>query len=135
MGSTVPCHAGIESIFISRIRCTILHNETLSFINGPFSEKLSPHLSLWIRLACPERHAQTAGCGFAYLAYALAVVFTTEHVPPGWTSLAILILILGGIQLLLMGVVGEYIGRIFEEVKQRPHFLSNQTAGWLNHET
>jgi glycosyltransferase involved in cell wall biosynthesis len=46
-------------------------------------------------------------------------VFTTEAVP-GWATIAASVLLLGGIQLVGLGIIGEYIGRIFEEVKQRP---------------
>lgn len=42
---------------------------------------------------------------------------------PGWTSLAVAVLFLGGVQLLAIGVLGEYIGRIYEEVKRRPLYL------------
>jgi dolichol-phosphate mannosyltransferase len=41
----------------------------------------------------------------------------------GWTSTIIIILFIGGLQLLLLGVLGEYISRIFDEVKQRPEFI------------
>lgn len=53
-------------------------------------------------------------------------------VPPGWTSLVILFLLFGGIQLTVLGIIGEYVGRIFDEVKNRPNFVVNQTAGWVN---
>jgi polyisoprenyl-phosphate glycosyltransferase len=42
---------------------------------------------------------------------------------PGWTSLMSAITIFGAIQLLLLGVFGEYLGRIYEQVKQRPLFI------------
>jgi dolichol-phosphate mannosyltransferase len=45
---------------------------------------------------------------------------------PGWTSLAVLILFLGGIQLVFMGFLGTYTGRIFDEVKRRPLFIINE---------
>jgi dolichol-phosphate mannosyltransferase len=42
---------------------------------------------------------------------------------PGWTSLMVIVLFLGGIQLVTIGIVGEYIARIYEEVKGRPLYL------------
>ncbi|MBP2634688.1 MAG: glycosyl transferase family 2 [Firmicutes bacterium] len=45
--------------------------------------------------------------------------FTTEAVP-GWATIAASVLLLGGLQLMGLGIIGEYIGRIFEEVKKRP---------------
>jgi dolichol-phosphate mannosyltransferase len=45
------------------------------------------------------------------------------HVVEGWTSLMTLMLILGGAQLLMLGVFGEYLGRLYIEAKRRPLFL------------
>jgi dolichol-phosphate mannosyltransferase len=45
----------------------------------------------------------------------------------GWTSLAVLILFMGGIQLLTVGIIGEYLGRIFDEVKGRPLYIVKET--------
>jgi polyisoprenyl-phosphate glycosyltransferase len=67
--------------------------------------------------------------GFLYAGYALYARFVTGHVLPGWTSLAILVSIVGGIQLVLMGVIGVYLGKIFEEVKRRPLYLVRSRLG------
>lgn len=48
--------------------------------------------------------------------------FTDEAVP-GWATLSVSVSLLGGIQLMGIGVIGEYVGRIFEEVKQRPLYF------------
>lgn len=48
---------------------------------------------------------------------------------PGWTSLVCLILFLGGIQFLILGCMGEFIGRIYNEVKQRPRWIIREALG------
>ncbi len=51
------------------------------------------------------------------------------RVIPGWTSLLISIWFLGGLQLLAIGLIGEYIGKIYLESKQRPRFLIQKAVG------
>ena len=48
---------------------------------------------------------------------------------PGWTSLAVLVGVVGGIQLIVLGVIGEYIAHIFDEVKRRPLYVVSRTHG------
>jgi len=59
---------------------------------------------------------------FIALGYTFIVKFFGETVH-GWASLALSIWLLGGIQLLSLGVIGEYIGKIYNETKQRPRFI------------
>ncbi len=59
---------------------------------------------------------------FLALIYSLIAKFTGKAVS-GWTSLTVSIWMIGGIQLLSLGVIGEYIGKIYNETKQRPRFI------------
>ena len=61
-------------------------------------------------------------------AYTLVSHFTGNTVS-GWSSLMISIWFLGGLNLLALGIVGEYIGKIYSEVKDRPRFIVEQTKG------
>ena len=54
--------------------------------------------------------------------------------PLGNPTIVILILFMGGIQLITIGVLGEYIGRIYEEVKERPKFIVDQAVGFSSHD-
>lgn len=60
-------------------------------------------------------------CSLFAAVYALISYFT-GHVVPGWTSLILSIWFLGGLQLMAVGMVGQYIGKIYMEVKQRPRY-------------
>ena len=60
---------------------------------------------------------------FLYALYAILVKILTNTPVSGWTSLMVAILFLGGVHLLTLGLIGEYIGRIYDEVKQRPLYL------------
>ena len=76
----------------------------------------------------PLRAAIYVGFGFAFLGFLIALVtlveyFTHRSWPPGWATLAILIPTFSGIQLIFLGVLGHYIGAIFDEVKGRPHYI------------
>jgi len=50
--------------------------------------------------------------------------------PLGNPTIVILVLLLSGVQLISVGILGEYIGRIYDEVKQRPRFIVNETVGF-----
>lgn len=61
-------------------------------------------------------------CSLAALIYGLVSHFTGRS-EAGWTSLIASIWMIGGVQLLCLGVIGEYIGKIYQEVKARPHYI------------
>jgi dolichol-phosphate mannosyltransferase len=69
-----------------------------------------------------------SGLGFAYALYALAIRLFTDRTVEGWTSILISILIIGGIQLISLGIMGEYLGKLFMEVKGRPHYIIKDSS-------
>ena len=65
------------------------------------------------------------------IAYALFLrVFTSTWVE-GWTALMIAVLFIGGVQLVCIGILGEYIGRIYNEIKNRPLYVVQEYVGFL----
>jgi dolichol-phosphate mannosyltransferase len=76
----------------------------------------------------PLRAITMLGFGVSLISIVLAVFYTIQKLtiglnPPGFATLIVALFFLSGIQLITMGVIGEYIGRIFEEVKQRPLYI------------
>jgi glycosyltransferase involved in cell wall biosynthesis len=67
--------------------------------------------------------------GAFYSIYVLYSRFITHNVLPGWTSLILTSSLLGGLQFFFLGILGLYIGRIFEEVKSRPLYVVGETYG------
>jgi dolichol-phosphate mannosyltransferase len=75
------------------------------------------------------------GLGFLLVTFCVVVLGWTVYVKvftntavQGWTSLLIVVLLLGGMQLVSLGIIGQYVGRIFEEAKQRPLFVVDETV-------
>jgi dolichol-phosphate mannosyltransferase len=64
---------------------------------------------------------------FLYGLYAIYMYMFTDKVMTGWTSLLVSVLFLGGLQLLFMGFLGEYIGRIFMQTKNRPSYVIRES--------
>jgi len=58
-----------------------------------------------------------------YAIWACIVHFVLNRTVPGWTATVVLIALLASVQLLMIGILGEYIGRIYEEVKRRPLYV------------
>ena len=70
-----------------------------------------------------------AGVSFLVGAYALLVKWFGQTVP-GWASTVVPIAFLGGVQLIVLGMMGAYIGRIYDEVKQRPLYIVRNLHGF-----
>jgi glycosyltransferase involved in cell wall biosynthesis len=74
--------------------------------------------------------ALVSGCSFVYGLFLGVRTLIYGNEVSGWTTLAVGMFFLGGIQLLSIGVVAEYIGRIFNEVKHRPHYVIEEKIGF-----
>ena len=94
---------------------------------------LAKLLSLWMNgftsfSVKPLRIATYSGAFLALVGFLYAIVvlirrFTVNAAPLGWTTTTILILIIGGLNLLLLGLVGEYVGRVFMCVNASPQYV------------
>jgi polyisoprenyl-phosphate glycosyltransferase len=92
--------------------------------DGLLSFSMTPlRLAIWMGFA-------TAGLALIGIVYAFFIRLLTDSWVQGWAMLFIAMLFLGGVQLVFLGILGEYIGRIFGEVKQRPLYLVQKRLGF-----
>ncbi len=68
----------------------------------------------------------SAGLAFLYIIYAVVVKYVLHKAVQGWTSIVVVVLFLGGVQLITIGILGEYIGRIYDEAKRRPLYIVDE---------
>ena len=68
-----------------------------------------------------------SGIAFLVVLYTLWSRFVTRDYQPGWASLMISILFLGGVQLIAVGIIGEYLARLSANVRQRPLYIISDT--------
>lgn len=83
----------------------------------------------------PLKLAMYLGFFASAVSFLLGLVFVVEkltgpgHLARGWASTIVVVLFLGGVQLICLGVIGEFIGRIYDEVKQRPLYVIGRSTG------
>lgn len=82
----------------------------------------------------PLRVSSITGVVMAVIAFIYGMVVVVDHLlygntVSGWTTIVVLLLFFVGIQLISLGILGEYIGRIFEEVKNRPLYVVRRSLG------
>ncbi len=97
-------------------------------------------ISLWSKMATsfsivPLRLTSLLGLIFSGLGFFLAVLlviqkFTYNMMPIGWTSLIVTILMVGGVQLLALGMLGEYLGRVLLTLNSRPQYVIAEQIGF-----
>ncbi len=110
-----------------------LQVQHLPRIEGRSNYTLARLFRLWLSMflnfsVIPLRAATLLGIAFGVLG-ALGAIITiaeaiSDHRPPqGWASLMVAVLVLAGVQLVLVGVIGEYLGRMFLAVNRKPQYL------------
>ena len=101
-----------------------LRNMLASAADGILSFSLAPvRLATWLGLL-------STGLALSCTIYALVLRLLTNIWISGWASLFIAILFFGGVQLVFLGILGEYVGRIYGEVKRRPLYLVKERLGF-----
>lgn len=66
--------------------------------------------------------------GFAYAFIVVIHTLITRSAPEGWTSLMVVVLLVGGVQMMMMGVLGEYLWRALDEARNRPRYIIERTT-------
>lgn len=90
-----------------------------SFSNKPL--KVSAYLGFVLSLA-----------SFVYLLYIVIAKFLGKSTVPGWASIMVINLFFNGVILILLGVMGEYVGRVYDEAKNRPLYIVSRARGFEN---
>lgn len=120
---------------------TVEHRQRYS---GKGNYNLIKSIRVWLRLATnfsvtPLRIATFLGFISSGIGFILAILFIIQHFmgiesPTGWPSLVVIVLFLGGIQLVGVGIIGEYVGRLFLHHSKEPQFVVNEILGDLSDE-
>lgn len=93
-------------------------------LDGITSFSATPlRLATWMGLLC-------SFASFLLILWVIGAKLFTDRTVLGWASLMVVVLLIGGVQLLTIGILGEYIGRIFDEAKQRPLYLIREKIGF-----
>jgi glycosyltransferase involved in cell wall biosynthesis len=106
---------------------------------GKGNYDLKRSLSLWLKMATsfsivPLRVASFSGMVLAAVSAAVMVILVLQKLlhpetPAGWTSLVVTVLFVGGLQLLCLGVIGEYLGRAYLKINHKPQFAVRERTG------
>lgn len=107
---------------------------SINAVNARFAARQSPEFTLVIpcyneEKGLPETAKRLILGSFPFSIWALWTKLFTVDAIPGWASTLVSMYFLGGIQLLSVAVVGEYISKIYIETKARPMFLLRETSG------
>lgn len=109
-------HAGVTKYPLSRMVRFALDAVT-GFSTAPL--RFASHIGLWLVLA-----------SVLLLVY-IGIGFFTGSAIQGWTSLMLVVVILGAVQMFVLGMIGEYLGRLYIEAKRRPLYIVSEIAGHI----
>ncbi len=120
---------GFPLVTIPYARGTRQHGETKFSVRRMVELALSGIAAHSVR---PLRFAIWLALGFAlvsllFIAYAIVSFLFIQHTVAGWSSLVAVIAILGAAQLLVLGIIGDYVGRILRETRKRPSYIVAET--------
>jgi len=115
--------------------------EHQSRLEGEGNYDLRRSVSLWMKMATsfsiiPLRVASFTGMLLAVVSAMVMIFVVVQKVlhpetPAGWTSLVLTVLFVGGLQLLCLGVIGEYLGRAYLKINRKPQFAVRDTTGFM----
>jgi dolichol-phosphate mannosyltransferase len=124
---------GLRQVAVKIDRPPRMHGRTNYGFTRSFLAALDGMVSFSV---VPLRLAAIFGCVVAVLSllagatYGVLKIFYSSVFGVGWTSLMVSIFFLGGVQLMFLGILGEYVGRIFMEVQQRPLYWVDYQIGF-----
>lgn len=107
-------HAG-ETKYPLRKMLAFALDAVTGFSTAPL--RIASHIGLWLVAAS------------VLLLLYIAVGFFTGSAIQGWTSLMLVVVVLGAVQMFVLGMIGEYLGRLFMEAKRRPLYIVSDIAG------
>jgi polyisoprenyl-phosphate glycosyltransferase len=138
-------HVYLDGLILSATsRITSVKVQHHARADGTSGYSLRKSISLWLKMATsfsllPLRVASVTGITVSAVGFLLALAFviqrfTINAMPVGWSSLIVSTMIIGGIQLLALGVIGEYVGRILLHVNGRPQTVIESTSNLMSPE-
>lgn len=121
---------GFRQVALPYDRQPRLHGDTKYTLTAMFRFALDAITSFSVKPLRLGFYAAFALCGLSILllGYSIYGYFFVRGVVPGWTSIMAVILFFLAAQFLLLGVIGEYVGRLYLEVKHRPLFMIQDAA-------
>jgi glycosyltransferase involved in cell wall biosynthesis len=115
---TVPFSRGTRRQGISKYS---LHRMVELAITGIAAHSVRPlRFAIWLALGF-------AALGVLFVIYSIVSFLFVQHTVAGWTSIMAAIALLGAAQLLVLGIIGEYVGRILRETRKRPSYIVAET--------